>query len=67
MHFVNCRVLGECTGDDGEAFWRMCFETGSTLERRSPVKREGPRALDSASSPLSSKVSSKSARSGPFP
>ncbi|XP_036080524.1 protein GREB1 isoform X5 [Rousettus aegyptiacus] len=31
---------------------------GSTSERRSPVKREGPRALDSASSPLSSKVSS---------
>lgn len=38
----------------------MCFETGSVSEKRSPVKREGPRSHDPASSPLTSKASSKS-------
>lgn len=58
MHFVDCKVLGECTE---RRFQCMCFETGSALEKRSPVKREEPRSHDPASSPLSSKVSSKSA------
>ena len=37
----------------------VCFETGSTSEKRSPVKRERSRSHDSASSSLSSKASSK--------
>ena len=49
----------------------VCFEPGSTSEKRSPVKRERSRSHDSASSSLSSKASSKSPRGkdptiGPF-
>lgn len=41
-------------------FQRVCLVTGSTSEKRSPVKRARSRSHDSASSPLSSKTSSKS-------
>ncbi|KAM9054400.1 protein GREB1 isoform 1-T1 [Megaptera novaeangliae] len=44
----------------------VCFEPGSTSEKRSPVKRERSRSRDSVSSSLSSKASS-SARCGESP
>lgn len=42
----------------------VCFETGSTLEKRSPMKRERSHSHDSASSSLSSKASGESSHAG---
>ncbi|KAM8931421.1 protein GREB1 isoform 5-T5 [Lycaon pictus] len=44
--------------DNEDEELRVCLETGSISEKRSPVKRERSRSHDSASSSLSSKASS---------
>ncbi|XP_071457444.1 protein GREB1 isoform X5 [Marmota flaviventris] len=50
--------LSSTDNEDEELGTEVCFEAGSTSEKRSPVKRERSSSHDSASSSLSSKASS---------
>uniref|UniRef100_A0A8C6AB91 Growth regulating estrogen receptor binding 1 n=1 Tax=Marmota marmota marmota TaxID=9994 RepID=A0A8C6AB91_MARMA len=50
--------LSSTDNEDEELGTEVCFEAGSTSEKRSPVKRERSSSHDSVSSSLSSKASS---------
>lgn len=67
MYFVTWKARGSVGTMAARRSQSVRFETGSTSEKRSPVKRERPRSRDSASSCRSSKASSKSRWAGGAP
>lgn len=56
---------GTVWDDDCRRCQCVCLDTGSTSEKRSPMKRERSGSRDSASSSRSSRASSKSRRESP--